>query len=103
MCTLTNKEPRIGDIWLVHFPYITPGNMEKVRPAIVLDFIDDKILVQKLTTRKRSYNKEYIHPKLKKKTYLSTETLILPEYNFVRYIGNSKNGKVKNNEIRDKR
>lgn len=99
MCTLTNKEPRVGDIWLVHFPYITPGNMEKIRPAIIVDFDgEDNLIVQKLTTRNKPGNKEYVHPKLKRKTYLTNEKLSLPDYNLVRYLGNSKNGKVKENE-----
>lgn len=94
MSTQTTKEPKVGDIWLVHFPYITPGNMEKVRPAIVIEDNEDSFLVQKLTTKKRN-NKEFIHPKLKKKTYLSNERILLPEYNFIRYIGNVKNGSVR--------
>ena len=49
MSTRTTKLPGIGDIWLVHYPYVTPGNMEKVRPGIIVGFDgDDKVIVQKL-------------------------------------------------------
>lgn len=86
--TRTTKTPRVGDIWLVHFPYITPGNMEKVRPAIIRAFDgDDKTVVQKLTTRKKKGNKEFRHPKLNKKTYLSRDIVSVYDYNLIRRIG----------------
>ena len=54
MTTRTTKLPRIGDIWLVHYPYSTPGNMEKVRPGIIIDFDgDDRVIVQKLLQKKK--------------------------------------------------
>lgn len=88
MTTRTTKTPQIGDIWLVHFPYITPGNMEKVRPAIVKGFDgEDKTVVQKLTTKYKKGNKEFVHPKLNKKTYLSRDIVSVYDYNFVRKIG----------------
>lgn len=91
MSTVTTKLPRIGDIWLVHYPYITPGNMEKVRPGIIVDFDgEDKVVVQKLTTKKKKNNKEFVHPKMKRKTYLSEETMSISDYNLVRYIGRAK-------------
>ena len=45
--------PNKGDIWLVHCPYSTPGNMEKVRPAIILDIYEEEnmIKIQKLSTK----------------------------------------------------
>ena len=86
--TRTTKLPSIGDIWLVHFPYITPGNMEKVRPAVVIGFDgNDNTVVQKLTTRKKKGNKEFKHSKLKKKTYLSTDKVSVPDYNLIRRLG----------------
>lgn len=91
MSTVTTKLPRIGDIWLVHYPYVTPGNMEKVRPGIIVDFDgEDKVVVQKLTTKKKKNNKEFVHPKMKRKTYLSEETMSISDYNLVRYIGRAK-------------
>ena len=33
--------PKVGDIWLVNYPYITPGNMEKIRPAIIKGFKEE--------------------------------------------------------------
>ena len=86
--TKTTKLPCVGDIWLVHYPYMTTGNMEKVRPGIIVSFIDDdKIKVRKLTTRKKKCNKPFMHPKLKKKTYISPEVMIIHDYDLVRYIG----------------
>lgn len=91
MSTVTTKLPRVGDIWLVHYPYVTPGNMEKVRPGIIVDFDgEDKVVVQKLTTKKKKNNKEFVHPKMKRKTYLSEETMSISDYNLVRYIGRAK-------------
>ena len=88
MSIRTNKLPRIGDIWLVHFPYATPGNMEKVRPAIITDFDgEDRVIVQKLTTKRKKNNKEFNHPKMKRKTYLSSEKMSISDYNLIRYIG----------------
>ena len=47
---LNIRIPREGDIWLVHYPYITPGNMEKIRPAIIIEILEEsnEVLVQKL-------------------------------------------------------
>lgn len=91
MSTVTNKLPRIGDIWLVHYPYTTPGNMEKIRPGIIVAFDgEDRVVVQKLTTRKKIGNKAFVHPKLKKKTYLSREKTSISDYNLIRYIGRAK-------------
>lgn len=88
MTTRTTKIPQIGDIWLVHFPYITPGNMEKVRPAIIRAFEDDdKTVVQKLTTRCKKGNKVFNHPKLNKKSYLSKDIVTVSDYNLIRKIG----------------
>ena len=88
MSIRTNKLPGIGDIWLVHFPYATPGNMEKVRPAIITDFDgEDRVIVQKLTTKRKKNNKEFNHPKMKRKTYLSSEKMSISDYNLIRYIG----------------
>lgn len=91
MSTRTTRLPGIGEIWLVHYPYLTPGNMEKVRPGIIVGFNgDDEVIVQKLTTRKKKYNKEFVHPKLKRKTYLSPEKMSIQDYNLIRYIGKAK-------------
>lgn len=88
------REPCIGDIWLVHFPYLTPGNMEKVRPAIITDFVDDDhLIVQKLTTKRKKFFKEFKHPKMKKTTYLSYDKITISDYNLIRYIGKSQIGR----------
>ena len=93
MSTRTTKLPGIGDIWLVHYPYMTPGNMEKVRPGIIVGFDgDDRVIVQKLTTKKKKNNKEFVHPKMKRRTYLSKEKMSISDYNLVRYIGRTKIG-----------
>ena len=64
------RMPKIGDIWLVHYPYITPGNMEKVRPAIIKSINEDEdlITVQKLSTKYHKGSKIIEHPKLKRRT-----------------------------------
>lgn len=91
MTTRTTKLPRVGDIWLVNYPYSTPGNMEKVRPGIIIDFDgDDRVVVQKLTTKRKRNNKEFVHPKTKRKTYLSNEKMSISDYNLIRYIGRAK-------------
>lgn len=96
MSTTTTRCPNVGDIWLVHYPYFTPGNMEKVRPGIIVGFDgEDKVIVQKLTTRWRKGSKEFVHPKMKRKTYLSREKMSISEYNLIRYIGKDNNRKVK--------
>lgn len=84
------RVPKVGDIWLVNYPYITPGNMEKKRPAIIRDISDkeDYITVQKLTTKYHEGNKIFHHPKMKYKTYISQEKVKVQEYRLIRYIGN---------------
>ena len=89
--TRTTRTPSIGDIWLILYPYGTPGNMEKIRPGIVVDFDEnDNVIIQKLTTKKKKLNKEFVHPKLKRKTYLSPEKVSIPDYKLVRYLGKVK-------------
>ena len=87
--------PRNGDIWLVHYPYTTPGNMQKIRPAIIknINEEEDVITVQKLTTKYHNGNRLFNHPKMKKKTYISSEITTISEYNLIRYIGNIKEKK----------
>ena len=65
--------------------------MEKVRPGIIVDFDgDDRVVVQKLTTKRKRNNKEFVHPKMKRKTYLSNEKMSISDYNLIRYIGRAK-------------
>ena len=87
---LNIRIPREGDIWLVHYPYVTPGNMEKIRPAIIktINEEDETVVVQKLTTKYHKGNRSFEHPKMKKRTFISKETMKIHEYNLVRYIGN---------------
>lgn len=83
------RMPKIGDIWLVHYPYITPGNMEKVRPAIIKSINEDEdlVTVQKLSTKYHKGSKIIEHPKLKRRTYISKEIITMSDYNLIRYIG----------------
>ena len=64
--------------------------MEKIRPAIIKSINEEEetLLVQKLTTKYHKGNRLFQHPKMKKATYLSRETMEIHEYNLVRYIGN---------------
>ena len=62
--------------------------MEKLRPAIITDFDgEDRVIVQKLTTKRKKNNKEFNHPKMKRKTYISSDKMSISDYNLVRYIG----------------
>ena len=68
--------------------------MEKVRPAIITDFVDDDhLIVQKLTTKRKKFFKEFKHPKMKKTTYLSYDKITISDYNLIRYIGKSQIGR----------
>lgn len=81
--------PKAGDVWLVNYPYITPGNMKKIRPAIIrqVDEENNMVIVQKLTTKYHKGNREFRNNKMKKKTFVSKETVKINEYNLIRYIG----------------
>lgn len=83
------RMPKAGDVWLVNYPYITPGNMKKIRPAIIRQVDEDSnmIIVQKLTTKYHKGNREFRNSKMKKKTFVSKETVKIHEYNLIRYIG----------------
>jgi len=85
----TSRMPQKGDIWLVEFPYFTPGNMVKVRPAIVLDYNEDtdKVKMRRLTTQKKKGYKPFINDKMKKRTYITRDIMDIPYYNLIRYIG----------------
>lgn len=79
----------INDIWLVDFPYITKGNMHKIRPALVLGYNEDIIKVQKITTKyKLGYKKINC---LKKPSYLADDIIELEDYKFYKRIGRMKN------------
>ena len=69
--------------------------MEKIRPAIIKSINEEEetVVVQKLTTKKHKNNKLFLHPKMKKQTYISRETVTIHEYNLERYIGNMTQGK----------
>ena len=64
--------PKAGDVWLVNYPYITPGNMKKIRPAIIrqVDEENNMVIVQKLTTKYHKGNREFRNNKMKKKTFV---------------------------------
>lgn len=83
------RMPKAGDVWLVNYPYITPGNMKKIRPAIIrqVDEENNMVIVQKLTTKYHKGNREFRNNKMKKKTFVSKETVKINEYNLIRYIG----------------
>ena len=54
----------------------------------IVDFDEeDNIIVQKLTTKRKKYNKEFNHPKMKRKTYLSQEKTTISDYHLIRYLG----------------
>lgn len=93
MSTTTTRVPIVGDIWLVHYPYTTPGNYDKIRPGIVVGYgKDDEVIIQKLTTKDKRGNKPFSHPKLKQKSFLSKEKVCIRDYNLIRYIGKCDTG-----------
>lgn len=49
----TNKNPQKGDVWLVHYPYETEGNMEKPRPVIIVENKGEYLKVRKITTNQK--------------------------------------------------
>ena len=85
--------PAIGDIWLVNYPYLTPGNMEKIRPAIIkkINEENDTIVVQKLSTKWHKGSRIFQHPKMKRQTYLSKERITIRDCNLIRYLGREEN------------
>lgn len=81
-----------NDIWLVKFPYMTKGNMYKIRPALILDFDFDneEIIVQKITSKKWKYNKKLELDFLKGNSYLTNEIARIKDYNVLRKLGKYK-------------
>lgn len=81
-----------GDIWIVEFPYITAGNMVKKRPAIILKELDNNnYLLQKLTTsykpgRKRLDCPSFYKDKRSRKTFISTDKVVLNEYYIKKFV-----------------
>lgn len=49
--------PKKGDIWLVKFPYEVAGNMEKIRPVLVSQVLEDKFICRKITTNSKKGEK----------------------------------------------
>lgn len=93
MSNTTTRIPQIGELWLVHYPYVTPGGYEKIRPGIVVGFgKDDEVVVRKITTKSKKGSKPFNHPKLKRTSFLSTERMRMRDYNLIRYIGKTNIG-----------
>lgn len=93
MSTTTTRIPQVGELWLVHYPFRTPGGYEKTRPGIIVGFgEEDTVYVRKLTTRNKKGNKPFYHPKLKKQSYLTREIQKVRDYHLIRYIGKTEIG-----------
>lgn len=93
MSTTTTRIPQVGELWLVHYPYRTPGGYEKTRPGIIVGFgEDDEVYVRKLTSKKKKGNTLFIHPKLNRPSYLTKEVLKMRDYRLIRYIGKTEIG-----------
>lgn len=48
---IANPKPK--EVWLALFPYETLGNMEKIRPVMIVKVNDDKVIVRAITTNPR--------------------------------------------------
>lgn len=93
MSTTTTRIPQVGELWLVHYPYRTPGGYEKTRPGIIVGFGEgDEVYVRKITTKNKKGNRPFLHPKLKKQSFLTKEVLKMRDYNLIRFIGKTEIG-----------
>lgn len=75
----TNKEKKIGDIWFAKVPYHEKGNWYKPRPVLIVDYVGDKYLCKKITSKYRPGRK-----KIKVDGQISYVScyITLNEYNF---------------------
>lgn len=83
----TNKNPVVGDVWLVRYPYITKGNMEKPRPALIVEDNGDYLKVRKITTNKKG-GKLIVHNKYftRYSSYLTNECVTIHYTKLIRRI-----------------
>ena len=83
----TNKEPKEGDIWLVKFPYITKGGMEKLRPAVIVENRGYEIKVRKITSNEKRGKKISENIKTDRVSYLTKEYAVVGRDKLYRKIG----------------
>lgn len=51
----TNKTPHAGEVWLALFPFDVPGGMQKMRPVLINEVIDENnIKVQMISTNPKN-------------------------------------------------
>jgi len=74
----TKKKKMIGDIWFAKVRYKEIGNYYKPRPVLIIDYVEDKYLCLKITTKPKGI--EIKNSRLKKKSYLTDKKIILEEY-----------------------
>lgn len=75
----TNKEKKIGDIWFAKVPYHEKGNWYKPRPVLIVDYINDKYLCKKITSKYKPGRKKIeVDGRISYVSYYIT----LKEYNF---------------------
>ena len=75
----TNKEKLIGDIWFAKVPYKEKGNWYKPRPVLIIDYIDDKYLCKKITSRYKPSRKEI---EINNRVSYVSHYITLKEYEF---------------------
>lgn len=75
----TNKEKLIGDIWFAKVPYHEKGNWYKPRPVLIVDYIDEKYLCKKITSKYKPSRKKI--DVLGRVSYIS-HYITLEEYEF---------------------
>lgn len=63
--------------------------MGKIRPAIIrgINYNDNKIVVQKITTKRYKNQAKIDLPFLKRKSYLSKDITKIEDYKLVRFLG----------------
>lgn len=78
------KEKLIGDIWFAKVPYHEKGNWYKPRPVLIYDYIDNKYLCKKITTKPKGVPIELpkTHHTEMRQSYLTKYDIILEEDKF---------------------
>lgn len=77
----TNVQPKKGDVWLAKFPYLTKGNIEKLRPVIITEIKEEEITARMITTNKKRGSE--LPKELKK--YMREESYLTNSYAKIGY------------------
>lgn len=88
----TNKVPKKGDLWLAKFPYEVSGNMEKLRPVLISQVLEDTIICRKITTNHKRGKKieGYLEKYFKRPSYITKSYSKLSKDKFYKRLFASK-------------